>query len=161
MVDLIPICTHRATPISTTAVGSYASVAARRAAEFVSAADDEASLTLLNIQSPEADTDEENTPTERGEAVIEELAERAGIQYMSYNTEVRVAEDTKQAITDAAEEYDTICVGATRSGAISQAVFGSFPETVGEKVDRTVVMARGPEESAMSVREALLRRLEV
>ena len=84
-----------------------------------------------------------------------------GIQYMSYETEIRVAEDIEQTILDAAEDYDTICVGATRSGAISQAVFGSLPETVGEEVDKTVVMARGPEESAMSIREALLRRLEV
>jgi len=141
--------------------GPHAPIAARRAAEFVSAVDD-ASLTLLNVQSPETDTDEvESSPTERGEAVIEELAERAGIQYMSYETEVRVTEDTERAILEAAAVYDTICVGATRSGAISQAVFGSLPETVGEKVDKTVVMARGPEESAMSVREALLRRLEV
>jgi len=140
--------------------GPHAPVAARRAAEFVTAADD-APLTLLNVQSPEPDTDEANAPTERGEAVIEALAERAGIQYMTYETEIRVAADTEQAILDAAEDYDTICVGATRYGPISQAVFGSLPETVGEEVEKTVVMARGPEESAMSVREALLRRLEV
>jgi len=80
---------------------------------------------------------------------------------MTYETEIRVAGDIEQTILDAAEDYDTICVGATRSGAISQAVFGSLPETVGEEADKTVVMARGSEESAMSVREALLRRLEV
>ena len=140
--------------------GPHAPVAARRAAEFLTAADG-ASLTLLNVQSPEPDTDEQRSPTERGDAVIEELAERAGIQYMTYETEIRVAEDIEQTILDAAEDYDTICVGATRSGAISQAVFGSLPETVGEEVDTTVVMARGPEESVMSIREALLRRLEV
>jgi len=140
--------------------GPHAPVAARRAAELVSAADD-ASLTLLNVQSPETDTDKDGSPSSRGEAVIEDVAERAGIQYMSYDTDVRVAEDTERTIIDAAEAYDTVCVGATRSGAISQAVFGSLPETVGEEVDRTVVMARGPSESAMSVREALLRRLEV
>ncbi|MFC6770085.1 amino acid permease [Halorubrum pallidum] len=140
--------------------GPHAPVAARRAAEFVSAASD-ASLTLLNVQPPETDVDEDSSPTERGEAVIEELAERAGIKYMSYDTEIRVAEDTEQTIIDAAQDYDTICAGATRSGAISQAVFGSLPETIGTEVDRTVVMARGPEESAMSIREALLRRLEV
>jgi nucleotide-binding universal stress UspA family protein len=140
--------------------GPHAPVAARRATEFVSAADD-ASLTLLNVQSPETDADEDSSPAERGEAVIEELAERAGIKYMSYDSEVIVAADTERAIIDASEEYDTICVGATRSGAVSQAVFGSLPEAVGAQVDRTVVMARGPNKSAMSIREALLRRLEV
>lgn len=74
---------------------------------------------------------------------------------------VHVVADVEAAILDAAAEYDTVCLGATRSGPVSQAVFGSLPETVGERVDRTVVMTRGPEESAMSVREAVARRLEV
>ncbi|WP_256290694.1 amino acid permease [Halobellus inordinatus] len=140
--------------------GPHAPVAARRAAEFVSAADD-ASLTLLNVQSPENDSDEDLSPTERGEAVIAELAERAGIEYMSYDTKVEVAEDTEQAIIEVAQEYDTVCVGATRSGTVSQAVFGSLPEKIGAELSQTVVMARGEEESPMSIREALMRRLEV
>jgi len=69
---------------------------------------------------------------------------------MSYDTHAVVASET-----------DTIRVGATRSGTISRAVFGSLPETVGEEVDRTVVMAFGREESPMSIRQALLRRLVV
>ena len=139
--------------------GPHAPVAARRAAEFVSAADDDASLTLLNVQTLETDTDADLSPTERGGTVVEELAERAGIEYMSYNAEVKVAEDTEQAIIEAAKGYDTVCVGATRSGPISQAVFESLPEKVGAEVNQTVVMARGPEESPMSVHQALLQRL--
>ncbi|MFB6308041.1 MAG: amino acid permease [Haloarculaceae archaeon] len=136
--------------------GPHAPVAARRAAEFVAAAED-TSLTLLNVQSP--GTDEDDDPIERGERVIEEVVDRAGLE--EYETEVVVAEDMEDAILSAAAEYDTICVGATRSGAISQAVFGSLPERIGEEVAETVVMARGPEESPMSIRQALLRRLEV
>lgn len=141
--------------------GPHAPVAARRGAEFVTTADDESTLTLFNVQEPGEDADDELTPEERGEEIIEELADRAGIKYMTYERRVEVADDIEQAILDAAAEYDTICVGATRSGAVTQAVFGSLPETVGEKTDRTVVMARGPEESAMSIREAIARRLEV
>ncbi len=140
--------------------GPHAPVAARRAAEFV-AASDEASLMLLNVQSSESESDEGLSPTERGEAVIAELVERAEIEYMSYDAKVAVAADTEQAIIEAVQEYDTVCVGATRSGTISQAVFGSLPEKIGAEVPQTVVMARGPEESPMSVREALMQRLEV
>jgi len=141
--------------------GPHAPVAARRAGEFVSAAG-EASLTLLNVQPPESDDEDEDvSPTERGEDLIGELADRAGIKYMSYDTEVIIDEYPEPAILEAAEEHDTICVGATRSGPISQAVFGSLPEKLGTELDQTVVMARGPEESAMSVREAIVRRLEV
>jgi len=80
---------------------------------------------------------------------------------MTYDTEMRVAENTQQAILKLAEEFDTICVGATQSGAISQTVFGSLPEKSGAEVDKPVVMARGPEDSPISVREAITRRLEV
>jgi len=140
--------------------GPHAPVAARRAAEFVTTAGEDATLTLLNVQQPE-DGDEDQSPQERGEALIDDLAERAGIEYMQYDQRVVVAEDVESAILEAADDYDTICVGATRSGPVTQAVFGSVPEAVGEAVDRTVVMARGPEESTMSIREAIAHRLSV
>ena len=139
--------------------GPHAPVAARRATEFATAAGGDTSLTLLNIQEP-GDDEDGLSPQERGQAVIEDLADRAGIEERQYNSRVEVAEDIEGTILDAASKYDTVCVGATRSGAVSQAVFGSLPETIGEQTDRTVVMARGPEESAMSVREAIVRRLE-
>jgi len=139
--------------------GPHAPVAARRAGEFVSASDTDSSLTLFNVQEPGDGDEDEQSPEERGEELIATLAERAGIEDASYEARVEVAEDIEESVLDAAAEYDTICVGATRSGPVSQAVFGSLPETVGERTDRTVVMARGPEESAMSVREAIARRL--
>ncbi|AGN01031.1 cationic amino acid transport protein [Salinarchaeum sp. Harcht-Bsk1] len=138
--------------------GPHASVAARRAAEFAAAAED-ASLTLLNVQSPAED--EAESPTDRGEAIIDDVIEAADIADATVRTEVIVAEDTERAIIDAADEYDTVCVGATRSGAVSQAVFGSLPETIGANVNRTVVMARGQERSPTSIRQAISQRLAV
>lgn len=112
--------------------GTHAPVATRRAAELVAAQD--GSLTLLNVQPP---TDDEASPTERSEALIDDLVERAGIETVGFETRVMVAEDTEQAIS------------------------GSRPEQIGTRVDGTVVIARGPEESPMSIREAISRRLEV
>jgi len=139
--------------------GPHAPVAARRAAEFVASADGDASLTLFNVQEPGED-DQGRGPMERGEAIIETLADRAGIEYMNYEPRIEVADDIESTVIEAGKSYDTICVGATRSGAVSQALFGSLPETVGEQLDRTVVMARGPEESPISVREAVARWLD-
>jgi amino acid transporter/nucleotide-binding universal stress UspA family protein len=139
--------------------GPHAPVAARRAAEFAEASGEDTSLTLFNVQEP-GDDDEGASPQERGEVLIEEFVERAGLEAAQYESRIEVAEDIEGTILDAASEYDTICVGATRTGAVSQAVFGSLPETIGEQADQTVVMARGPEESAMSVRQAIVRRLE-
>ncbi|WP_135305146.1 amino acid permease [Haloarcula amylovorans] len=139
--------------------GPHAPVAARRATEFAEASGEKTSVTLFNVQEP-GDDEEGLSPQERGQALIEEFVERADIEGLEYNNRIEVAEDIEGTILDAATEYDTICVGATRSSAVTQAVFGSLPETIGEQTDRTVVMARGPEESAMSVRQAIIRRLE-
>jgi nucleotide-binding universal stress UspA family protein len=73
---------------------------------------------------------------------------------------VAVTADVEGAILGTVDEYETVCVGATRTGAVSQALFGSLPETVGEEAEGTVVMARGPAASAISIREAIVRRLE-
>lgn len=140
--------------------GPHAPVAARRAAEFVAGTND-GSLTLCHVQPPAADSEQTVDLTERGEQVIDDVAERAGIDHESFQRRVLVAADTEQAIIEVAREYDMTCIGATRSSTVSQAVFGSLPEKLGAEVNRTVVMARGPEESPMSIREALMRRLEV
>ncbi len=81
---------------------------------------------------------------------------------MSHDMRVVNVEDTERATLDVATGHDTTCVGAPQSGAISQAVFGSPPETVDAKAGRTVVTARerGPGESPLSIREALMRSME-
>jgi len=143
--------------------GPHAPVAARRGGEFVAAAEKGSTLTMLNVQQPDEGGEEELSPEERGRALIEELAERAGIEAVDFESRVEVTDgaNIENVVLGVAEEYDTVCVGATRSGAVSQALFGSLPETVGEKAEGTVVMARGPEESPLSIREAIVRRLEM
>ena len=144
--------------------GPHAPVATKRAGEFAAAAGGEGSVTLLNVQQPAADDsegDDDRSPQSRGEAVIDEVAERAGIATMGFTSRVEVADDVEDAVLAVADEYDTICVGATRSGAVSQALFGSLPETIGEQAAGTVVMARGPEKAPLSLREAIVQRLEM
>jgi len=67
--------------------------------------------------------------------------------------------DAESIFAAAVEEYDTVCVGATRAGAVSQALFGSLPERVGAEVDATVAMVRGEEGSPRTIREAIVERL--
>ncbi|WP_135827231.1 amino acid permease [Halorussus ruber] len=136
--------------------GPHAPVAARRGAELVNTTQGEGLLTLLNAQQP----DEDDDPQQQGEVVIADVAERAGIEYMDYHREVVVGEDIENALLDAVAKYDTVCVGATRSRSVSQALFGSIPETIGEEVDATVAMVRGPKETTRSVREGLIDRLK-
>ncbi|MFB6278846.1 MAG: amino acid permease [Salinibacter sp.] len=120
--------------------GPYAQIAARRAAEFARS-DPDADLTLLNVQAT-AD-DGEYDPEAEGRALIASVAKEAEIQ-RDYAERVLVTDgDIRDALLDAVDEYDTICVGATRSTAVAQALFGSIPEEVGEKSEGTVALARG------------------
>ncbi|UPW00377.1 amino acid permease [Halorussus gelatinilyticus] len=135
--------------------GPHAPVAASHGAELVDTAQGAGSLTLLNAQRPDDDAD----PQELGEAVIEDVARRAGIEYVDYESRVVVGEDIEEVLLDAVAAYDTVCVGATRSGSVSQALFGSIPEKIGEEVDATVVMVRGQKETARSVRQGIIDRL--
>ena len=51
--------------------------------------------------------------------------------------------DIREILLDAVDEYDTICVGVTRSTAVAQVLFGSIPEKVGERSEGTAALARG------------------
>mgnify|MGYP000123809151 CR=1 FL=1 len=137
--------------------GPHAPVATRRAVEYVAATEDTA-LTLLNVQS--SDTDDETPPEERGEATIERLVEASSLDGVEYDTRIVVTNgEIRPAILDAVADYDTVSVGATRTGAVSQALFGSIPEAIGERSDGTVVMARDASQTPRSVRDAIVHRL--
>jgi nucleotide-binding universal stress UspA family protein len=137
--------------------GGNATVATRRGAEFVSV-DDDATLTLLNVQPP-ADDDEESSPEQQGQDVIDRVAADSSLEPSAYDSAVVVDEDVEAAVLQAVAGYDTICVGATREGAISQALFGSLPETLGRQADGTVVMAQGASSSPRSIRQAIIEWL--
>jgi nucleotide-binding universal stress UspA family protein len=67
--------------------GPHAPVATRRAAEFVSAAGGELSLTLFNVQAPaDGDGEPADSPERRGEELIEDVAARAGVEYNELRT---------------------------------------------------------------------------
>jgi nucleotide-binding universal stress UspA family protein len=81
------------------------------------------------------------------------------IEYVDYESRVVVSEDVEKTLLGSVGAFDTVCVGATRSGSVSQALFGSISETIGEEVDSTVAMVRGPKETTWSVREGIIDRL--
>jgi amino acid transporter/nucleotide-binding universal stress UspA family protein len=141
--------------------GPHAPYAARRAAEFARIAPSETSLTLLNVQIPGDDEGEAEEDLEaRGHEIIEGVADHLTLEGIDYEARVVVGDDVKDTLLRAVDDYDTVCIGATRSGTVSQALFGSIPETIGERTDGTVAIARGPEESPRSIREALVERLQ-
>ncbi|MFD1646828.1 amino acid permease [Haloarchaeobius litoreus] len=138
--------------------GPHAPVAAQRAAEYVQASPPgSTAVSLLNVQSAGEEGDD---PEAEGTAIIEDILAGSALSADECVTDVVVTEDdVRDAILEAIEPYDTVCVGATRTGAVSQALFGSIPEAIGEQFDGRVVMARGAEEAPRSVRDAIVERL--
>lgn len=67
--------------------------------------------------------------------------------------------EVESLLLSAVEEFDTVWVGATRSTSISQALFGSIPEHIGQEHDGTVAMARGGDTTPRTIREAPVDRL--
>lgn len=133
--------------------GPYARLGARRADEFARS-DPESDLTLLNVQRPPEDG--EYDPEEEGRALIESVAKEANVQ-QDYKEEVIVTDgDIRETLLDATQGYDTICVGATRSTGVAQALFGSIPEEIGEKNEGTVALARGILYKPRSVTQGLV-----
>ncbi len=133
--------------------GPYTRLGARRASEFAQS-DPDSDLTLLNVQGP-SENGEYDSEAE-GRALIESVAKEAGIE-QDYTDEVIVTDgDVRDTLLNAVEDYDTICVGATRSTAVAQALFGSVPEEIGEKSEGTVALARGALYKPRSVTQGLV-----
>jgi len=124
-------------PVALAGEGPHAPVAARRAAEFATV--DGTVPVLVNVQRPTGSAD----PVERGEAVVAEVADAAGLDPEGYETEVVVADDVEAAILDAVAEYGTVCVGLSERSDLSRIALGSVAERVSEHVTGNVAVVRG------------------
>lgn len=116
-----------------------------------------ASLTLLTVQSPKGD--EQRDPEREGQGLIDSVAHEVGLDSEEYQSKVLISENVRESLLEAVEDYDTICIGATRSTAIRQAIFGSIPEEIGEHSEGTVVISRERQYKPRTVTEGIIERL--
>jgi nucleotide-binding universal stress UspA family protein len=144
------------TPVALAGPGPHAPVAARRAFEFATI--DEKSPVLLNVQQPAENTDEFD-PHQRGEEMIDEIADRAGLEPDDYESEVLVDDDIASAILERVDSYDTVCAGVSTKISASRILFGSLAERIERQASGNVVMVRGPYDTSTSVRDAIAERL--
>ncbi len=136
--------------------GPNTSLAIRRGDALVRNIDG-ASLTLLTVQPPRENPAAD--PETEGRALIASAANEVGVDPDTYPSKVIIAEDVREALLQAVEGFDTICIGATRSTAVRQALFGSIPEEIGSKSESTVVITRGREYKPRTVTEGIVERL--
>ncbi len=133
----------------------YADIVARKAWSLA-ATDSAGSLTFVNVQ-PTGEAADIDTVREAGRATIQEAVE--GIDVQDYEMEVVVSGDIGTEIARIAAEYDTICLGVSQPGSVERILSGAISESIGEKVDGTIVLVRGKEQVRRSVVGALRRRV--
>ncbi len=137
--------------------GPNTTLAVKRGKELKESRSD-VKLTLLTVQPPE-DEDSSIDPLKEGEGLISSVAHQVGVGDDSYTPKVVVSDDVRQTLLDHVTDYDTVVIGATRSTAVRQALFGSIPEEIGEKSDANVIITRGREYKPRTVAEGIIERL--
>ena len=144
--------------VTLTGGGPHAPVAAARAGELLRAFPD-STLTLLTVQS-EPDSEDPLDPVETGRETIAEVASAAGLEESEYDARVVVSDDVSEALVTAVAEYDTVCIGATGTGTVAQALYGSIPQRIVSEHAGTTIMARGEQRAPRTIRQAVIQRLE-
>jgi amino acid transporter/nucleotide-binding universal stress UspA family protein len=125
-------------PVALAGPGPHSPVAARRAVDF--AAVEGTTPTLLSVQRP---GDDESAAVARGEAMVADVADRAGLDPAAYDVEVVVDEDVKTAILDTVNHYETVCVGLSEQSETSRLMFGTIAERISREATSNVGIVRG------------------
>ena len=134
--------------------GPYSRVTLIRAAELV-ASDETATLTLSTVEVPRDGMTEEEL-RDHGRSLIDEIVTQVDIVDIGdYETEILIADDVEEALVERAADFQTVCIGATRSKTVEQVLFGSLPETIGSSVDANVVIVQGEDLSRRSLWEVV------
>lgn len=140
--------------------GPYAELTVSQANSFV-AAEADASLTLVNIQSSRDVTEDvtEDELKERGRERIETVAEDVGVE--EYDSKVVVSDDIGTTLTDIANEYDTAVLGLSHTTSLDDVLSGAISDTIGEEVDSKLIIVRTTAGTTHSLRSAVRRRLQL
>ena len=125
------------TPVALAGPGPHSPVAARRAVDFATV--EGTTPALVNVQRPDG---AESDAKARGEAMIDDVAGRAGLDPEAYEAEVVVDEDVETAILDAVSRYDTVCVGLSERSEPSRLVFGTIAERISREATSNVGIVR-------------------
>lgn len=135
----------------------HAPFVARRAREWAQESG-VATLTLLTIQ-PSDGTANAEVLEHRGQRLLWDIADRAGLADEQYEGRVLVSKDVQTAAARCASACDRVCVGASRSASWAEPTVGSFPESLATSTKAPIALVRGPHPTSHSFLETLRRRL--
>lgn len=134
----------------------HAIPAARRAFEFAEAADT-LRPTLLNVQPPGSTRHAD--PRASGQRLIRQVAQRADIPPGHYHSKVLIDDRPREALVEAVEEFDTICLGASQRSCFTRRIFGSLPSRLRQHQAATVVTTRARFDHSRSFLEEFITQL--
>ena len=106
-------------------------------------------LTLINVQHTDQDLNEEQL-INKGQQLIRQVITDSGIDDTRVDSEVLLSDNPEETLLDTANNFNTVCIGASRSSALERALFGTFPEHLGENFKGNVFIIRGRERSLRS-----------
>lgn len=131
-------------------------IAARRAIE-ISKTIPESSVTFVTVQSSSSENGID--PQVEGNNLINSTIRSIGSDPDDFSTRVEISNDIRKTLLEVVQDFDTVCIGATRSTYVRRAIFGSIPEEIGKNMDGTVVITRGREYKPRTVTEGIVERL--
>jgi nucleotide-binding universal stress UspA family protein len=74
--------------------------------------------------------------------------DRSGAEAVLAGAEERLAEqaaefeDVEEALVEAADGQDVVVIAAEKEGILKRLVFGSIPESVGDRIEETSIMCK-------------------
>jgi len=125
-----------------------AETVARRAAEFASAYDD--IPTLMNVQQtanvrsePTDATSSESDAIQRGQELLERVADRAELDAGEYDAEVRLGTDVESGLLDVIGDTDLVCLGLTDRSTLRDDPSNSIAERLHSEVSCNLAIVSG------------------
>lgn len=131
--------------------GPHAPVAVQRARAIARV--EGVPLVLVNVQPPGEGAEEE------GYALIRGVAKAVGLGAEDYQPRVVPGADVAQAALEMLGIQDLVVVGATRSTRLTQTLFGSIPERIGERFQGPMAIVGHPEYRPRTLVRAVVERL--
>jgi Response regulator containing CheY-like receiver, AAA-type ATPase, and DNA-binding domains len=130
----------------------HAPFVARRAREWAQGSG-VGTLTLLTIQSNDG-TASADALEHRGQRLLWDIADRAGLADEQYEGRVLVSKDVETAAARCASACDRICVGAGQNASWADPGTDSFPGHLAASTDAPIALVRGPHPTSPSFLDA-------
>jgi nucleotide-binding universal stress UspA family protein len=120
--------------------GNHADLAAETAAAIARTTG--ATIDVVHVVGSGDDRSEaEAVLTGAEERLAEQASEFEDVD-LEFRTRIVEGEDVEEALVEEADGHDVVVIAAEKEGILQRLVFGSIPESVGDRIDETSIMCK-------------------